>query len=388
MTGPANPLGKPWTVALCGALAALAWQWFLVFGLYSGSWNGLFYTGSQVAVPGSIAAELPIRAPDPVGFDGQYYHVVAHDPLAAESPARFVDNPRLRWRRILVPGLAYGLALGGDRGVDAAFVSVVLAFTFIGVFWLAQLASASGASPWFGLAFVLLPATFISLERLTVDVALAALCVGFAVRLREGNGWRMWVLLALAPLARETGVALAGALVLVELFRGRIRAAVIPALALAPLAAWTLFIHSRTPADATVWFGSMPFGGLVTRTVNPLPDGAGSLGLALAGGLDYLAILGVWAAIVLIGLELRRRLDQPLVLASAMTLAIFAFLAKEDIWRHSYGFARTLSPALLMLGLAALRDRRPLLALPWALAAPRILYQALLLALSVAKAGA
>ena len=103
------------------------------------------------------------------------------------------------------------------------------------------------------------------------------------------------------------------------------------------------------------------------------------MGLKLAGGLEYLAVLGVWAAIVLTALELRRNLREPLALASAITLAVFAFLAKEDIWLHAYGFARTLSPALLLLALLGLRERRAVLALPWALAVPRILYQAALL---------
>jgi hypothetical protein len=77
--------------------------------------------------------------------------------------------------------------------------------------------------------------------------------------------------------------------------------------------------------------------------------------------------------------ELRRSPREPLVLAAAFTLAIFAFLAKEDIWLHAYAFARTLSPAFLFLGFLALRDRRPILALPWALVAPRVLYQGALL---------
>ncbi|MEZ5396565.1 MAG: hypothetical protein R2724_27745 [Bryobacterales bacterium] len=96
-------------------------------------------------------------------------------------------------------------------------------------------------------------------------------------------------------------------------------------------------------------------------------------------------MLGVWAAIVLVARELKRTPAEPLALAAALTLAIFVFLSKEDIWRHSYGFARTLSPAFLLLGLLGVRERRVWLALPWALTAPRIGYQLALLVLTAAK---
>lgn len=376
MAGREHSPRQPILVAASGLALALAWQCFLVYGLYGGDWSGLFYTGGGVALPRAIEAEAPRRAPDSVGFDGQYYHVVAHDPLLLGEPAAYVDNPRLRWRRILVPALARGLAFGSDDAVDAAYVGVVLAFALAGVFWSARFAAVCGYSAWLGLGFLLLPATFISLERMTVDVALAALCAGFAVQAKQGARVALFAVLALAPLARETGIALAGAWALAK---RSATAAGMAVLALIPLAGWALYVHSRTPSDATAWFGAVPFGGLLARTLNPLPEAAPSLGLELAAGLEYLAILGVWAAIILTVLELWREPREPLALASGITLAVFAFLAKEDIWLYAYGFARTLSPALLLLALLGLRERRFALALPWALAAPRILFQAMLL---------
>jgi hypothetical protein len=367
-----------------GLVLAAAWQCFLVHGLYEGEWSALFYTGSAVALPPVIAAESPRRAPDPIGFDGQYYHVIAHDPLIPSDAAQFVDNSRLRWRRILAPGLAWLLALGTPGAIDFAFFAVILAFTCLGVYWSAQFAARNGFSPWGGLAFLLLPATLISVERMTVDVALAALCAGFAVLAAESGSW-LYLVLALAPLARETGIALAGAWGIVQLAGGKARAALGAGLTLVPLAVWSLYVQSRTPSDATSWFGAIPLGGLIARTLHPFPDAAPSLGLKLAGGLEYVAILGVWAALALVVVELWRSPKEPLALASAITLAIFVFLAKEDIWQHSYGFARTLSPALLLLGMLGLRERRPILALPWALAAPRVLYQAILLIATAAR---
>jgi hypothetical protein len=225
----------------------------------------------------------------------------------------------------------------------------------------------------------------ISLERLTVDVALAALCAGFALAAGSRGGPGLYVLLALAPLARETGVALAGAWGIAQLTSRRIGAAALTGLTLVPFAAWAWIVHTRTPPDATSWFGSVPLGGLLARTVTLFPEPAPSMGLKLAAGLDYVALLGVWAAIALVAVELKRAPREPLALAAALTLAIFVFLAKQDIWSQSYGFARTLSPAFLLLALLGVKRRNAVLAAPFALTVPRMAYQALLLGLSVAR---
>ena len=378
---------SPWTVAAAGLALALAWQLFLVHGLYQGRWSGLFYTGTEVALPPALAGVEIARAPDPIGFDGQYYRFIAHDPWLATGARAYVDNPPLRWRRILAPALAWAAAGGNAAAVDGAFIATILAFAALGVGASARFVAAHGLSPWLGLAFLALPATYISVERMTVDVALAALVPPFSAFVAAGQGWRLYALLAVAPLARETGVALAGAVSLVALAERRLGRAVAVAVTLAPFVAWAAYVHSRVGGDSTAWFGAVPLGGLARRTLDPFPEAATGLGLRIAGGLEFLGILGVWAAFVLIALELRRRPRDPLVLAAALTAALFAFLAKEDIWQHAYGYARTMSPVLLLLALAAVRDRRPVLLLPWASMLPRIAFQVAVQALSVLRSG-
>ena len=53
-----------------------------------------------------------IWRPESRGFDGQFYHYMAHDPLLTHGMAGAVDLPRLRYGRILVPALAYAVAFG------------------------------------------------------------------------------------------------------------------------------------------------------------------------------------------------------------------------------------------------------------------------------------
>src|SRR6266545_227553 len=229
---------------------AALWQWFVVERKHAGDWSALFHTGASTALPPGVDAYR--FAGDP-GYDGQYYHLIAHDPLLLAGTQKYVDNPRLRWRRILVPGLAFLLALGNAQYVDTAYVCVVLGFVFLGSYWLGRTTYAP--------AFLLVPAVLVSLDRMTVDVALAALCVAFAL---YPDSWKIYPVLAAAPLARETGVVLALAYAIAKR-----KPQVL--VALAPAAAWAAYVAAHTAPDHTPWISPLPFAGLITRTLHPWP---------------------------------------------------------------------------------------------------------------------
>src|ERR1700693_1729107 len=118
------------------------------------------------------------RVKDDVGYDGQFYRPIAHDPLIRRGFAAYVDNPSLRWRRIGVPGLAALLAFGNDGAVDFTYAAVQLVFVLLGAFWLARYAQDRHEHAAWGLAFLLIPAVAVSLDRMTIDLALGALKIG------------------------------------------------------------------------------------------------------------------------------------------------------------------------------------------------------------------
>ena len=368
--------GRALLCAVAVVLLALAAQSRIVSKSFGGDWSGLFYTGQAVSLPSILGDEDTARAPDDVGFDGQFYRFIAHDPLILTDAQQAVDNPPLRWRRILIPGAAYALSFGRHGALDVAYFALILLSLGAGVYWTCRYCAAHGLAEYWGAAFVLLPASLISLERMTVDIALCALAVGAAFYLERGPSWKLYAVLTLAPLARETGVALAGARSLVRLAERRVGAAAGYAATVAPLAVWAFYVHARTSSDGTAWFGAMPLGGLVRRTLNPFPYPTDVAWLKIAASFEYIGILGVWAAIGLTAWVLLRRPKGELEIASLLVLALFAFLAKEDIWEQSYGFARTLSPVFLWLALIAVRDRKAVFLAPLALTAPRILFQA------------
>jgi len=361
--------------ALCG-LAALAWQSLTVKYNYQGDWSGLFATGMQVAMPPELAFEEVHRFRNDPGYDGQFYHVIAHDAFFGNGFVKYVDNPRLRWRRILIPGLAYVLALGQAEYIDFNLIGVNLAFVILGAYWLSRYCGHYGFHPGWGLLFGLTPAVMVSLDRLTVDTALAAFCVGFGLYGAAAPSVRIYPVLAAAPLARETGVVLIAAWCVHRLLKRDWKRAAAGVMMALPALGWLAFVHSRIAADHTVFASPWPLWGLLARTLQPAQYSIHTDWLLKAAVLDYLAVLGIWAALLL-ALRLVRG-GKPGLLE--ITIWLFAgifvvFLQQPQAWAEAYSFGRTMSPLLICLALLAVATRFWWNLLPLAMVGPRILFQ-------------
>jgi hypothetical protein len=351
--------GKPLFAALAALAVSTGWQAAAARYNYAGDWTAFFHTAQWLRLPPDLEAEPIYRFPGADAYDGQFYHLIAHDPFLRHGTAPFVDNPRLRWRRILVPGLAWFAAAGDAERIDNAYFTVIAVWVFLGAWWLARLAP----HPWLGLAFPLLPATLVSLDRMTVDVALAALCIAFA--LYRDRPRQLFVVLAAAPLARETGVVLAAAAAI-----GARKARYL--LALLPFALWAAYVHLHTAPDRTTWLG-LPFAGLISRTLHPFPGISGNVSswVRTAAWLDLLALCGIWASLGLAARAALRRERSALHLALYGFAAAAAILGKADIWTDAYSFARTQTPLLL----AAALTGGPPSTLAAAMTLPRLLFQ-------------
>jgi len=358
-------------LALAATLVALGAQWALVRFAYAGNWTALFYSGESYGVPAELAAESVHLFPG-TGYDGQIYHAIAHDPLLRRGVSSGVDSPRLRYRRILVPLLAWLGAGGNGRAVDHAYRAVILAFVFLGVFWCARGAEAAGRAPAWGALFVFLPASVVSLERMTVDVALAALAAGWALSVARGSRLG-WLALAAAPLVRETGLLLVAAAVIAELAERRIaRAAAAGACAL-PALGWFASVHARTPAsDYANSF--LPLGGIVKALVHPAAYGSGIPG-SVKTALDAAALVGIVLAFVIAAAWLRSAPRSPLAWAAALFALLGVFAQRPDNWAHVYDYGRVYSPLLILLALDGLAPRDARRAAPWLLMEPRLLWQ-------------
>jgi hypothetical protein len=373
----ANARPAPWLIAVAAVACAALWLVIDVELSYAGHLTGLFYTGSAAPLPPGPVADRTWRVRDPRGYDGAFYRLIAHDPLNLRGFLAYVDTPEYRWRRIGIPGLAWLLALGSDDYVDLAYVALQLALVFLGAFWLGSLATLIQRRTAWGLAFLLVPATAVSLDRMTVDLPLAALTIGLLLYTHDDSRPRRsaYAILAAAPLIRETGLILVLAWCAFFLLKRAWRPALAGAACTIPTFAWWLYVAQNTEPDQTAFASHYPFGGLLTWTPHALRAPTSVYGPRSAAALELLALAGIWIAFALAALLVVRR-GWKLPELIAILFALFAsWIGYQDIWASAYGIGRTLSPLLLALAWIALRDRRPVFALPLLLIVPRIALQ-------------
>jgi hypothetical protein len=336
-------------------MLAFGWQVFTVQRNYGGNWTALFCAGEQLQLPADFAHVYRFKASK--GFDGIYYYLMAHDPLMRTEVSRAVEYPGLRYRRILVPAFARVAALGNPEWIAPAFLLVNLIFVFAGTWWSSRFFEYAGAHPAWGLLFLGLPATMVSLDRMTVDLAFSALVIGALVEWRLGGRWRVILLLAMACLARETGVLVVAAFVLHYAFRRRWLDVALVAASAVPFVAWSLYVNSMHAPAFRYWLPDAPFAYTIQVLFGPSRYTFTPLVNMAVRAFDLLALAGVagafwWAR------PGRSCRENPAMLTAALFMFLGVYLFALDEWTHVYDFGRVLSPMLAIVAFRAVAAKR------------------------------
>lgn len=342
---------------------------------YQGNWTAFFYTGTLFQIPPSLAGEKIYIAPHSQGYDSQFYHYIAHAPVPGPRSRKHIDAPRLRYPRILLPGAAFLLALARQEWIDTSLLTVSLLSYFFGAYWLARYATLHGTSRWLGLALFLVPVSLISLDRITVDMPLAALCCGLVLYASEGNTRKCYVVVMLAALARETGVLLLGSYGLWLLCRRQWKNAALAATAGLPAAAWTFYVYRNTAPFVSHIAPVSEGNAFLVRLMVSLRYDLPPLAETVLRVLDHIALLGTALAVLLAAVAVFRRAREIETLAAMSFAALPIVLGGVIGYYEPFGYPRTLSPLLLLAGLGAIRERAWLPALPLAMVLPRVLIQ-------------
>src|SRR5205807_1962513 len=82
--GDSAPLSRTWWCAVWAFLAVVlsfGCQALTVRYNFHGDWSALFYAGAIRPLPPAVEREHSYQIPNSYGWDGQFYHFVAHDPL-------------------------------------------------------------------------------------------------------------------------------------------------------------------------------------------------------------------------------------------------------------------------------------------------------------------
>ncbi len=350
-------------VATLAVALVLAWSAARVHFVNGGNWTAIFSSGTDFPVPPDLDAGT-YRVPG-TGYDGQFYRLLAHDPFLAKGYARYVDAPRYRFRRCLVPMAAWLLAFGRQRWIDGAYIAVEMIFLALGTYWCARLFARHGRAALWGLLFLAMPATLASFDRMLLDGPLTALFAGFLLYCEEERWDRVWVLAMLAGLTRETGLLLPAALVADRLFRRDWRGAVGFAACAAPALAWFAYLATRLPPGGPVAELGIPVWFLVRRLLvfRPYADPMGQL---LLRTTDFLAVAGLIACIVLAAIWLRRRFSTAVPLCVGL-YACLALVLGPKVLEDPFAFGRAVSPLLLWIAMEAVNRKK------WAALAPPLL---------------
>src|SRR5581483_5131031 len=372
---PPNPSSRCLLLACISAAAIFAWQEFIIHFRYDGQQSALFFTGGQLSVPPPLQAGTYLFQ-NSTGYDGQFYRYVAHDPFFRRYVARNVDDPRSRYGRILVPILAWAVSGGQDRFIDRAYQFIVVALCTVGVYWTCCWLSLSGCPPiWGVLAFLLLPATLASIERLLVDGPMCALFAGQLYYTRLGRGRAMYIIAALAPLIRETGILILAGILAAAAFGKCWKRFAVFATAALPTAAWTLYVAAHTGPTGAMHNFARPVFGLFVRLLTVSHDYPGSDKslyvfmqtidfLALAGYIFCLALAAKWLWVS------KTKWCDPIKLTIAFFLFMALLMGHPEPLMSAYAYGRTLSPLILWVALLGLASRK------WAALVPPLLVSA------------
>lgn len=363
------------SVGLACAALAFVWQWLTVHANYGGNWTAFYYTGAELQHPPELAKENVYVFKNTQGYDGQMYRYIAHDPFFHRGFSGYIDAPRMRYRRILVPLSAYLLALGQDPWIDKAYAGIVLLSIFLGGYWLSVFCAQLDYHARLGLAFLLIPATLISIDRFTVDAALAALCIAFVLYASRESLGPLYATLITAALVRETGLLLIAAYAAWLLWNRKFSRAIIFLTAAFPALVWYLFVEINTAPETFSFASRIPFLGFAERIRNPYHYQFSGLINAISTLLDYVALLGIAAAVALALWMIWRREFGPVAMAVYAFALLALFLNSPGAWTEIYAFGRTLSPLLILLGLYGISKRSWICIAPLALVVPRTIIQ-------------
>jgi hypothetical protein len=209
------------------------------------------------------------------------------------------------------------------------------------------------------------------MDRMTVDGSLAALSVAFVYFVKTRSVGKLYIVLVLACLARETGALLLGGCCIAEFVFKRFSRALLWGTAGLLALAWYWFLdaqpqmwaHRATPR----WFLSRFGPGLIGRLFD-LPRYPVSATIEMiARSADALALSGMLCAMIVAVVLLIKRPLGPIPIAAGLCVALAISLMNVRYWETSYEYSRVFSPLLVLTALGSVSPKRSIQAWLWGL---------------------
>ena len=350
------------TVALVVLSAALLSSAVVTVRFATSDWDASMFVraGNVYGDPAQTPKSLSVI--HGIGYDGQFYYRLALDPFSG-ARTKFgitLDKPGRRQQRILYPLLAWIVSGGGNASAVLWALIMINAIGLVLIAWVGTaLVRTMGRSPWWGLAFALVPGALVSLTHDTSEVLAILLSLCFLTLFRRGHHCWAVIALTLAVFARETTLVFAlGLLVAAYLRRRSVEWRALLSCALVPIAAyiaWQIFLGIRW-SGAPVFtagghdLGPVPFYGLIRAAVKWVGRGARVVTWNVIFSVASLGFL-------VVALRALRRSSALLHERAAFVLALILVpFLRSDVWFNFTSFLRAMSEAMV-LGLIVLLDR-------------------------------
>jgi len=321
-----------------------------------GDLTGLFFSGPGFPHPPGMPHPGYVY-PEGAGYDGQFYRLLARDPLGRKGYWIYMDDPRYRSRRILVPALAAVLGQGSPRAVDLSYVAITDILMALGGICFIRLAKERWR-PWpAALLYLLIPAVIASTDRMVLDGPVVAGFLAAWLFLHERRTLPLMAVLVLLPLAREAAICVTAGVVLVYSTQRRYPMAALAATSAIPAMAWWWSVAARTqPSSAAMYSLTAPLWGQILRLFRPFPRPLPWVPNFLLGAMDEIACVCLLIAfgwlLKVLAAEIRAgRVSEELwlVLPSA---ALAAVAGTHSVMDEAYAFMRVDS---ILIAWAALR---------------------------------
>lgn len=278
-----------------------------------------------------------------VGYDGQFYYYIAHDPFILGQSFNHIDFPAYRYQRIIYPLAAWLLSAGQSQFIPYMMVAVNLLGILAGTYFVILILKHFRRSPWYGLFYASFWGFLLCLLRsLPEPLAITFMVLAVWAYLKNKFLWQV-IALSLAALTQETTLLVAMAFLFCFFRQKDFRRSLymlIPALAYL-LWQFYIYLHFQTFSflGGTQNFG-LPLWGIIEKIFT-----LGQSGLSYEKLSEVLFLLSI---LFFIGLAIYEAFKYPGPLTlSFLGYSLMAAFLNKLIWVEPWSYARA------TLGLAA-----------------------------------
>jgi hypothetical protein len=341
-------------VALSATLFWVLVVSFIADFRYNGDIRALLCVGEETHHP---AAFDTVPTAGPWGYDGQQYAALATDPfLRQHDTVEALDAPSYRATRVMVPLLAWLMALGNPTAALVVYQLLCWGLGLGSVFLVARWLADEGLAPWWALVLVTSTGLAAAIIRSTPDAA-ALLFMLAALWLHAQRRPRLALALACAAvLARETSYLVVLAIALDELRRRRFSSAV--ALVFVPLTlviGWQLYLRGVLGSAFVTGASnfSVPFAWLPAK-----------LATVFAGGkiwwMEFLGLCAVAATVLALVVVATKPSKWRAPELSFLAFGAMGLFLSYNVYCETWAYARALAPLPFLAVLIAGRQTVPL----------------------------